>query len=51
MSSSSRLSVLLRLETSFKRIREARPANSMDKLATRTYALVAKERAKTKSST
>ncbi len=33
-----------------KRIREARPANSMDKLATRTYALVAKERAKTNSS-
>jgi hypothetical protein len=31
-----------------KRIREARPANSMDKLATRTYALVAKERAKTR---
>jgi hypothetical protein len=34
-----------------QRIREARPANGMEKLATRTYALVAKERAKTNSAT
>jgi len=39
------------LKSVIQRIREARPANGMEKLATRTYALVAKERAKTNSAT